>query len=77
MDKQAFLSKLANILEIETTEMNETFELNADNWDSTAILEVIALLDQDFDLTIPVKTLKSCVSVGNLVELVEQAQAKA
>ena len=53
MSVESFKAGLADILEVQ--EVTEQFELNPGNWDSTVQLAVIALIDENFGTTIPVK----------------------
>lgn len=71
MDKEAFLTKLADVLEVNKEELNEEFILKSgDNWDSMAVLATIAMIDEQFGVTVPTKELTGCTSVGALLELI-------
>lgn len=70
MDQQAFLVKLAVVLEVDGSLLNEDFTLNDENWDSLAHLSTLALIDEMFGVTVPVKDLTKCKSIRHLVALV-------
>lgn len=70
MDREALLEKLADILDVDKNKLNEEFELNTENWDSLAIIDVIALIDEQFDVTVPAEDLKECTSVEALLQLI-------
>lgn len=70
MSVESFKAGLADILEVQ--EVTEQFELNPGNWDSTVQLAVIALIDENFGTTIPVKQIEMCTSVQSLLDLVQR-----
>jgi acyl carrier protein len=72
MDKEIFLAKLADVLEVNRGELDEQFELNANNWDSVAHLATIAVIDELYGATVPGNELIKCRTVGAVLELVEQ-----
>lgn len=72
MDEQAFLAKLGDVLQVNGGELNQDFALTADNWDSGAHLAAIALIDEEYGITVPARDLTACKSVGALLELVRQ-----
>jgi acyl carrier protein len=78
MNKELFISRLAEVLEVEAdVVVDDAFELNEDNFDSVAVLGVIALVDEEFDITVPTADLNACRSVGDIVNLVARRRAFA
>jgi acyl carrier protein len=77
MDKNALMLKLADILQVSPAEMDESFALNADNWDSVAHLGAIAVIDEVCNVTVPAKELMNCQTVGAVLILVERSLASA
>ena len=69
MDRDAFLSELADILEARPVEVDEGFALPVGDWDSMAVLEVIALVDEQFGVAVPSEKLTACATVGELLDL--------
>ena len=70
MDKQEFLARLTEILEVDKDDLQEDVKLNADNWDSISHVSAIALIDELYDMTVDTSALSNCRSVGELVSLV-------
>jgi acyl carrier protein len=70
MDKKVFFEKLADALEANEDNINEAFELDSEILNSVALLDIIAVIDEEFGVTVPTKELKECTSVGAIVELV-------
>lgn len=65
-----FLTKIASILEIE--EVKETDDLKAfPQWDSLAVLSVIAMLDSSYGLNLHAADLEPVRSAGDLWRLVQ------
>lgn len=70
---EEFLAKLADILEVDNSNLSESVELNDDNWDSVAHLAAIAAIDEQFGITVPARELTQCTSVGALLKLVRHS----
>ncbi|MEB3349993.1 MAG: acyl carrier protein [Cyanobacteriota bacterium] len=70
---QAFLSGLAEILEVAPEAVGPDLELTADNWDSLAIVSTIGLIDECFGGTVPGARLRACTTVAALLELAQEA----
>lgn len=64
-----FNEGLAEILEVETDEVNSDLELG-DSWDSLAIVSTIALIDDVYDIQVRPEKLADCKTVGDIEELV-------
>jgi acyl carrier protein len=71
MDMKPFLVDLADLLEVDESELVDSFELNGDNWDSVAVVSTIAIIDEHFDTTVDGKSLRNCSSVGELKQLIQ------
>jgi acyl carrier protein len=72
MTRDEFLRLLDPIFEVDAGTL--TGEENLQDWeiwDSTAVLEFIALADQQFKLAISAQALRECKTVNDLVQLVE------
>ena len=74
MSQAAFLDDLANLLEVDASELKDGFELHEENFDSVAVISTIALIDEHFDLTVRGKELSAVKSVGELLRLIEEAK---
>jgi acyl carrier protein len=71
---EQFFDGLAEILEIEATGINPELDLNQFAWDSLAIISVIALVDDCFNVTIDVGDLGDCQTVSDILKLVEKGE---
>lgn len=71
----AFLVKLAEILEVDKVELNDVLK-DFDEWDSLTSLSIIATIDADFSVNISVEELLSASTVGDLVSLIQTKSAK-
>jgi acyl carrier protein len=72
MDRETFMSAMADALGVESGDLSEATELNDNNWDSLAHLAAISAIDEKFGVTVPAKELTGVRTVGELMWLVEQ-----
>jgi acyl carrier protein len=72
MTKDAFLMKLAEILEVKAEDLNEQFKLDYKNWDSLRVMATIAAIDQYFDILVSPEQLEACSSAKDLFELIKR-----
>ena len=70
-----FTSGLAEIFEVEDSEITPDFDLESHNWDSLAIVSVIALVDSCCGKLLNGKALAACKTVSDIEALTSQAQA--
>jgi len=75
MDKTEFISKFADVLQVDVTEVTEELAFNADNWDSFAQLGAISAIDEMYGITVASNELKDCGTVGDLLGLIERTLA--
>lgn len=68
--KQEFLNRLQEIFELPNDEINEEAALPSDAWDSLELLAVSSAIDDIFDVVVPMKALKECQTVGQILEAV-------
>ncbi|MBI5092971.1 MAG: acyl carrier protein [Candidatus Hydrogenedentes bacterium] len=71
MSNQAFLDELAEALDYGGA-ITADSPLGEDIWNSMAIVSVIGLIDEHFDVTVPGEALQKCATVGALIALIEQ-----
>lgn len=74
MNQSAFLQDIADLLEVGIAELNQSYELNEDNFDSVAVVSTIALIDEHFDLTVKGRELANVKSIGELLALINKAK---
>ena len=67
MNHEPFLNKLGALTEGRTED--ET-EIEPRNWDSVDVLDLIAAIDESYDVTVPVEKLNSCRTIGELRQLI-------
>ena len=70
MDKPEFYQRLAAILDIEEVKAEDVLK-DYEQWDSLAILSVLAMADSKYGVTIKAEEIRSAVTVENLATLVE------
>jgi acyl carrier protein len=70
METAVFIDKLKDYLEIDE-EIRPDTDLNSlDNYDSLSALTIIALVDEEFNMTLTGNQLKSITTVKSLQELI-------
>ncbi|TME29407.1 MAG: acyl carrier protein [Chloroflexi bacterium] len=69
---KSFLAKLADVFEVDANTVTPDFPLAA-RWDSVAVLTAIALIDEQFDVTVPPDELTRCASAADVLALVDQS----
>lgn len=73
----SFLNELAEIFEVETSELKEGYELDEyTNWDSLAHISVIVLIDEHFNLSVSNEHLRKCVKLSDLFYLIQNKKEK-
>lgn len=73
MNSNEFIEKFAEALEIEdaSTLTVETEFRNLDEWDSLAYLNVIALLDEEYDIQIENAEFKTLKTISDIIGYIE------
>jgi acyl carrier protein len=74
MTKDAFLMKLAEVLEVKAEDLNDQFKLDYKNWDSLRVMATIAAIDQYFDILLSPEQLEACSSAKDLFALIKRQQ---
>lgn len=64
-----FYEGLAEIFEVEPTELNRATVLADYGWDSLAIVSTIALFDELYGKEVDIESLTKCETVGDLEKL--------
>ena len=71
MTQKEFITELEDILSLEEGELTINSNLKElEDWDSLAIISVIALVDKKIGKKVNVLALKECVSVTDLINTV-------
>ncbi len=73
MNTREFISKFAEALEIEdASTLSEATEFrNLDEWDSLAYLNIIAMLDEEYNLQIENAEFKKLATIGDIITYIE------
>ncbi|ECP5271725.1 acyl carrier protein [Campylobacter lari] len=70
MTKQIFLKKLEELLQVDYA-LEENMSLsNIEEYDSLALLSLTVFYDQEFNIFVEGKKLKSCQKISDLIALV-------
>ncbi len=71
METKKFLRKLEETLEVEENSLETQTNLNdLVEYDSLAVLSIIAMVDEEFDKKIPGKDFQSVTTVKSLMDLI-------
>jgi len=73
MDTEKFINAFAEALEIEDASalnLNTEFR-DLDEWDSLAYLNIIAMLDEEYDIQIENTEFKKLATLGDIVSFIE------
>jgi acyl carrier protein len=73
MDKQEFNRKLAQVLEVEQVNSSDVLK-DFEQWDSLAVLSVLAMVDSQYGVTIPADEIRAVATADDLATLVESKQ---
>ena len=68
--KQEFLNRLQEIFELPNDAINEEDALPSDAWDSLELLAVSSAIDEIYDVIVPMKELKKCLTVKDVLDVV-------
>ena len=73
MNNVEFCQKLAEILDIEEVKPENVLK-EFDEWDSLAVLSVLAMADSKYGVTVKAEEIRSVVTAGDLANLVAAKQ---
>lgn len=68
--KEELLKRLQEIFEISDDTINEETVLPSDAWDSLELLAVSSAIDEIFDVIVPMKELKHCLTIKDILDAV-------
>lgn len=76
MKVEAFIEELAELLEADVSEMNESFDLHeCQNWDSLSKVYTAALVTRSFGVTLDSEKIQGSRTVGELLRHIKEALA--
>jgi acyl carrier protein len=69
---EEFLVEFGELLEIDRSKLTIDYQLeDNENWDSLALISVIVMMDEHFQITVSNESLRKCKVVGDLMELIQ------
>ncbi|HEX7705917.1 MAG TPA: acyl carrier protein [Thermoanaerobaculia bacterium] len=74
MQEESFVSKLRELVGSEPADESA---IHPKEWDSVDVLDLIASIDESFDVTVPVNELNECSTVGELRALIRSVGGAA
>ncbi len=75
MDKTLFLGRMEEALRAAPGSIHDGSSFkNLPGWDSIAALSIIAVVDEDYGITLEARELADCETVGDLVALIEKGR---
>lgn len=77
MSEVRFRNKVAALAGVAAAELSDATSIDVSEWDSVEVLELISLIDESFDVTVPGNELNSCRSFGELRRLIDAAGNKS
>jgi acyl carrier protein len=66
----AFYEGMAEVFEIDVSEITPELDLQAHNWDSLAVVSTIALVDDCFNVMLSGQALNNCTTIADIEELI-------
>ncbi len=73
MKKSECLNELAKLLVVEVSLLTDDFLLkNHQLWDSLSMISVIALIDQQYQVTVSGEEVDKCNTIGDLFNLIKR-----
>lgn len=67
MSADRIRDKLREVLGVEP---EDTVSIDTSGWDSVDVLELIAAIDESYDVTVPIDRLHACRTAGELIQLI-------
>jgi acyl carrier protein len=74
MSEAAFVGKLALLAKTEPGAVMDATPIDPEQWDSVDLLDLIAIIDETFGVTVANKELNRCTAVGDLRVLIARAK---
>jgi acyl carrier protein len=72
----AFVTKLASMARVDPAALTDDTPIVPEQWDSVDVLDLIAAIDEVDGVTVSMKELNRCVSVGELRGLMARAKSE-
>jgi len=76
MDNTEFCRKIETLLELDSGSIQpQTMLDRVEAWDSVSVISFIAMVDQDYGVSIRAKAIAECQTVGDLANVVAAGKA--
>jgi len=76
MDMKEFCQRIESILEMDPGTIKPETRLDSlDAWDSVAVISFIAMADQDYQVTVPPKSISECQTIADLADAITACKA--
>jgi acyl carrier protein len=73
IDNNKFVSQFKEVLDIESQEIGLDLEFrNLEEWDSLALLSVIAMIDDEYDIIIKGNSFKELKTIGDIIDYINK-----
>jgi len=73
IDNNKFVSQFKEVLDIESQEIGLDLEFrNMEEWDSLALLSVIAMIDDEYDIIIKGNSFKELKTIGDIIDYINK-----
>jgi acyl carrier protein len=73
----AFVTKLASMARVDPAALADDAPIVPEQWDSVDVLDLIAAIDEVDGVTVSMKELNRCVTVGELRALISRAKSES
>ncbi len=70
--EETFLENLEETFNRESVKMEDEFRLYPE-WDSLALLSLMAMINEEYDITISRANFEECQTLGDLLNLIKQS----
>lgn len=70
MDENTFMEKLADVLVMNKSRLDSEFQLDNGVIDSIALIEVMALIDECYNVSVSGQKVNNCSSIGDMLNLI-------
>jgi acyl carrier protein len=72
VDRDAFYLKIDDLLELPGGSVKGSTALeDVEEWDSLAVISFIAMVDTDFGISLPAKSITACRKIDDLADLID------
>jgi acyl carrier protein len=76
MSEDAFRAALAGLAGVPPDALTDVTEIVPANWDSVAVLDLIAAIDEAYGVTVDLGDVQRCKTAGELVRLIDAEASK-